>query len=296
MRAAWALPLLFALAWPAVTQAQDAEEWKRRGDAAMDAGRAAEALEAYERASALSPSPALAYNLGRARLGTQDFAGAIEAFERYLRDAPPELRARTHRLEAVLEELRGKVATLGVDADAPGARVWLRGAALGSAPVAGRRVNPGRAVVRVEAEGRRPFEATVELEPRRHLEIHATLAVIPTNGRLLVEVGPRSASVSIDGAALPPPPLDVPLAPGPHAVVAVAPGHQARRETVSVSRGRVTRLVLTLDPAPRPSPAPPVWLWVGAGALVVGGVLAVVALTHERSPDQGTLGTFHVGR
>ena len=66
----------------------------REGDEAMDQGRPAEALAAYEGAARIEPSPALDYNIGRARLGVGDFAGAILAFEHFLATAPEDLRDR----------------------------------------------------------------------------------------------------------------------------------------------------------------------------------------------------------
>ena len=94
--------------------AETAADLRRRGDDAMDQRRAAEALEAYRRAEAIEATPALLDNLGRALLATGDFAGALASFEAYQREAPEELKARTHLLAQIMSELEAKVATVEI--------------------------------------------------------------------------------------------------------------------------------------------------------------------------------------
>src|SRR5205085_8429184 len=71
--------------------ADDAADLKRRGDEAMDAGHAGEALDAYVRAAALSHDPALSYNKGRAHWALGHYGPALEELRAFERDAPPEL-------------------------------------------------------------------------------------------------------------------------------------------------------------------------------------------------------------
>ena len=55
---------------------------------AFEAGDFARAATLLQQAHALEPVPELLYNLGRARERTDDLEGAIDAYERYLRDQP----------------------------------------------------------------------------------------------------------------------------------------------------------------------------------------------------------------
>lgn len=159
-----------------------AEELKILGDAAMDEGRPAEALGAYLAAARLGERPELTYNVGRAKLALGDFLGAIDAFERFERTAPEELRAKVHRLPDVLTELRAKVARVdvrvrGTDAlghAPPGARLLLDGAPL--APGAPARVNPGRHVIEAHAPDHASRSLVVELRPGEVRAVDVSLA------------------------------------------------------------------------------------------------------------------------
>lgn len=292
------LPLLvFSLAEPtACADEEGAAEWKRRGDEAMDAGRAAEALTAYRRAASLEPSPALDYNVGRALLAVGDFAGALAMFERYETSAPEELQRRTHRLGDVMAELRTKIATLTVVCEAAsctGARTTIRGVEAGPLPLT-LRLNPGRAEVRVERRGFLPFAETVDLGPGETAGVVVTLRPEPVFGRLAIVANPRGAGVAVDGQRRGLAPIDLELAPGTHEVVLSAPKHAERKLTVSLAENESRRIDLALAPSgPESTPITSRWwFWTGAGVLVAGAALAVVAASVERAPSEGSLGTF----
>lgn len=293
------LPLLvFSWAEPSARADDDegAEAWKHRGDEAMDAGRPAEALTAYRRAASLEPSPALDYNVGRALLAVGDFAGALSMFERYEASAPEELKRKTHRLIDVMIELRSKVATLTVTCDAPScaaARATVRGVEAGPLPST-LRLNPGRAEVRVERPGFLSFAETVDLWPGKTTDVVVDLRPVPVFGRLTIVANPRGAGVVVDGERRGLAPIDLELAPGTHDVVLSAPRHADRRLTVSLSGNDARRLDVTLAPS-EPENVPITsrwWFWTGAGVLVAGAALAVVAVSVERAPSEGSLGTF----
>jgi tetratricopeptide (TPR) repeat protein len=78
---------------------------------AFEDGNYKTAASLLERATQLSSSPTLLYNLGRARERSKDLAGAIEAYESYLETEPPSsdataTRATVNALKERIEEQR----------------------------------------------------------------------------------------------------------------------------------------------------------------------------------------------
>jgi len=118
--------------------------------------------------------------------------------------------------------------------------------------------------------------------------------------KLIIErgQGAEAASIELDGVALGQASIgvEVPLNPGPHSVIAEAPGYQDFQETVTVVEGSTETLSVVLQVLPPkegepedvtpPPPSKPerqfgVWPWVvgGSGLLVsiVGGTLVGVS-------------------
>jgi len=284
----------------ATASAQDATEWKKRGDDAMDANRAAEALDAYRHAQAIAPSPALDYNIGRALLAIGDFVAALDSFEKFEREAPEELRQRTHRLGEIMKELRAKIATLTIVAP-PGARILVRGSDVKEPSV---RVNPGSVDVRVEADDHEPFTTTVTLAPGATHSLNVELRRLPTTGQLTIVTHPDDASITVDGVSHGPTgialgserkALSVPLElkAGLHTIEATAKGHRPTRKTVFVQAGTKQRMDIFLD-AERVPVTSRWWFWGVLGAVAAGATVAIIAGTSEHGPEDGSLGTFRV--
>jgi tetratricopeptide (TPR) repeat protein len=272
-----------------------ATDWKQRGDEAMDAGRAAEALVAYRRAAAIEPSAALEYNVGRALLAVGDFVGALEAFEHYEATAPDELKRKTHRLVEVMADLRSKLSTLTVTTDetSVGTRVRVRGVDVGALPLDALRVNPGRAELRVERDGFEPFSETLDLAAGAAARVHVVLRPERAFARLGIVATPLGAQVLVDGERRGVVPLELELAPGPHRVVLSAPSYGSRAFSLSLARNESRRIDAQLVAESRPITSR-WWFWTGAGVLAAGAAIAIAAATIERSPGEGSLGTLRV--
>jgi hypothetical protein len=92
------------------------------------------ALRKFEEARALYPSPKIYFNLGQAlnRLGRT--AAAVDAFERFLAEAPDAPPERRLDAEQLLRELRPQVGFLRVSA-APGSEIAVDGQTAGTAPL-----------------------------------------------------------------------------------------------------------------------------------------------------------------
>lgn len=269
----------------------------------MDAGRAAEALDAYDRAASVSWSPALDYNRGRALLAMGDFASALTAFEAFSGKAPPELLERTSRLPEVMAELRSKVSRLTLLCEAcerspekGASRATVRGASV--TPNAELRLNAGRADVVVSMFGYEPFAKTVELLPGASSVLVIHLVREAKTGFLRLEGLPSGAHITVDNGperSLADPARErLELAPGPHELELSAPDHEPRHVSAMVERGRERVIPATLKRrAPSMTSRP--WFWVAMSAVVTTAlVVTIVATTQERGLDQGTLGTYRV--
>lgn len=273
--------------------ADEADDEKARGDVAMDAGRAAEALEAYEKAARFRWTPALDFNRGRALLAMGDFAAALGAFESFSQKAPPELLERTSRLPEIMAELRGKVGVLTVDCKGcEHARLTVRGKPepLGTAL----RQNPGPAEIVLSSAGFETKSTTIEIAPGATRTEAYSLAPIATTGALRIVGAPPRATIAVDGKPERPLPPRLELGPGPHEIVLGADGYDKRHVSIVIDRGKEREISGELakrSPAITSRP----WFWVVVGTVVAAGATAaIVASTQERPLDQGTLGTFRV--
>ncbi len=135
MRACWALAIIFSWLLNGFAYASTYEDELARahflsGQSYFDDGRVADALNEYKEAYRISRRPGFQYNIGvcEEKLGHVD--AAVDAFERYLREAPgaPD-RAP---VEAHLRELRGQQLTRPVPL---GKRRWFMGVMAASAAV-----------------------------------------------------------------------------------------------------------------------------------------------------------------
>ncbi len=275
-------------------RADEAVDWKARGDSAMEAGRAAEALEAYDRAAKLSPQPALDYNRGRAMLALGDFAGALDAFEAFTKNASPELREKTSRLPEVMAELSGKVAYIVITCarctNSSELRVRGRRIVVGEEI----RANPGAAELTVATHGYLPFRRSLDLSASHHTTFEAALETEPTTGRLALRVAPSKALVSVDGGRRTSLPHALELLPGVHELRLEADGYEPKTVSVSIERGKERSLDVRL-PEKGPALYARPWFWVVVGvAAATATSVAIVAATQPRGLDTGSLGTYRL--
>jgi len=82
-----------------------------------------------------------------------------------------------------------RVGVLFLDSDPPGARVYLDGSPVGETPLAGVQAALGRHVVRMEAPGRDPVSADVELQRDRLLRALSFTLPVPTPANAPVRPG-----------------------------------------------------------------------------------------------------------
>ena len=270
-------------------------DFKRRGDAFLTERKYVEALEAYDKAYALSPNPAIDYNRGRALQFLARYPEALDAFERFWREATDDLKARVPGVQGVLVELRRKVARVAITCDVPAARILLGGKAVGQAPLDKPiRVNAGKTSVEILADGYFPFRRDVELRGNdAENRVEARLASRSTSSVLLVRSTVQQSDVFVDGSRIGQVPAEAVLAAGMHPVRVVHDGYLDATTQVVLRAGEQKEL--TLDPEKAPPFTARWWFWTALGVIIVGGGVTTIAilLTTERGPP---VGDFTPGR
>ncbi len=274
-----------------------AKALKERGDSSMEHGRPAEALPLYERAFDACHDPAVLYNLARVHLALADFPRALEYFERFDAEAPAELKSRVPGLAGLITEQRGKVTTVRITSNVPGARVRLREKTVGTTPLEGPlRVNAGKATLEVSADGYATFTREVSLPPGGSASFEAKLVARSVTGVLVVRSPVEEALVFVDGNPFGKVPIEHDVVVGAHRVLVRKDGYREAEREVTLVKGERKELTLT------PEYIAPIthkwWFWGGVAAVVAAGVVTtVVVVNTEKSPDRGTFepGTVVVG-
>jgi hypothetical protein len=261
---------------------------KQQGDEAMVALRYSDALAAYREVFATTGEAALLYNMARAFQGLERFPEALDHFEQFKAKDSPELLAKVATLDELVEQVRGRVSSLSIVAEQPGARVVLRDAEIGRTPVTRTfRVNAGKARLEVLLDGHYPFERELQLDPGQTTVVKVVLLARDRSGLLVVKARPEGTELSIDGAARGMTPFETPLDAGSHRLDLQRAGFDPLSTQVFIEAGARKELELELSAtAPITSRW---WFWTGIGVAVVGGASLIYALSTERSATKGTI-------
>lgn len=263
-----------------------AAELKDAGDKAMDSLNYADALDAYQAAYKLSPSPALEYNLGRVYQALNRYPEALARIEAFKAGATPELRNLVPDLERLLGELRARVSTLEIVCNVPGARVLVDNTVVGATPLPERlRLNAGRRTVDVQAEGYFAFHQTLDLHGAQVHSVQVTL-LRSTNGILVVDASSPGADVTIDGKRVGIVPAEQEVAAGTHTLFLRHPQFSDTTASVVVEAGQRKVVKVPLQGKPVTSKW---WFWTSLGAAAATIAVVTVAGVSTRSPDTGTI-------
>jgi hypothetical protein len=237
----------------------------REGARMMDEGRYSKALDSFQEAYRLVPSPKVLFNLGVAYTSLSRHAEAVDAFEGFLRqapDAPPSSRDAARRHVA---ELRSKVATLALVSDRASGRISVDGRDLGTVP----------------------FNRELTVDPGQH-QVRATAGDKSVESRVDVAAGSRTAlTLTFDEpmaapVAVPPPPA-AGQATAPPGLAVVAPPPAAALVVTAPAQMTVTESP-GISATSRPLYRRP-WVWIaGGGVIAVAAVVLAVSLSGTEYP------------
>ena len=299
-----------------VVRAQDgasAAELLAEGVELRRQGRDAEALERFERAHTIAPSPQALAQIALAEHALGRYARAEARLETALREGEqdPWIVDRREALEGALASIGANLGTLALAGGVDGAEVVLDGEVIGVLAAGARlRVPAGSATLVIRAPGYHPVERAIAIEAGAVIEETIALEAIAT-----IEEAPPPAPESeppppepvAEPPAPAPPALGAPhpswgmvaggvavLATGWAALVSVALVTESRMERLSVSASPIAGPWLLLSPlfARRQDPGVVAGLVLDGVAQAAGATLAIIGLfTRERSPLATALGT-----
>jgi hypothetical protein len=121
------------------------------------------ALVEFRRAYEIAPNPGVLYNIAQTQFQLQNYAGALVVFERFLAEAPANVKHRDDAQNA-LPLLRARVGKIEVSTNVPDAEISVDDEVIGKAPL-GKPVlvSVGRRKVTASYPGRVPISHLVEV-------------------------------------------------------------------------------------------------------------------------------------
>jgi hypothetical protein len=139
-------------------------------------GDARSALQRFKEAYDLVASPKIFYNFGLAYRGMGKTTAAIEAFEKFLADAPDADPDRRSDAEHQKEVLLPQIGSVVVSCDTDGAEISVDGQSYGVTPLKGAiRLDPGPHQLVIEESGVAHFTQKLTTEPGQQVAVMAAL-------------------------------------------------------------------------------------------------------------------------
>lgn len=250
LAAASPVPVASAQQQPSASALQEARQRYDKGKQLYSDGAFDAALAELQRSYKLAPSYKILYNIALVQRARNDFAGALQAYEKYLKDGGKELTAaRKAEVQKELDTLRGLVAKAEIKTSVPDADITVDDVPIGKSPITGFVLNPGSHRIGASKEGRQSAVKVINVAGGDSVTVDLELA---------------DASAPPPTSTVAPPPTDTTTPPPPPSDTATG-----------------------TDTAPPPPPPPsrgPVWIgWTVTGALAVGAVVTGVLAMSKAS-------------
>lgn len=155
------------------------------------------ALVEFQKAYELAPSWRILFNIAQVEMELQDYAGALKAYTRYLKEGGPDVPAdRAAQVNAEIERLRGRVGFLAVQTTA-GAQVLIDDVQVGYAPLPDPvPVAAGQHRITVAITGKDPVSRVFDVAGRENVTaaLALDLAAPPPGRPVVLPPAPPSPS------------------------------------------------------------------------------------------------------
>lgn len=165
---------------------EEAQLHFKRGAELYDEDNFRGALIEFQRAYEVAPSYKILFNIGQVEMELQNYAGALRAYTRYLREGGPDVsQARVTQVTQEIDRLKGRVGEITIETTA-GAEILIDDLSIGFAPLPEpAAVNAGRHHVTVHITGREPVSRIVDVAGQQKLTVAlandgAVAATFPT--------------------------------------------------------------------------------------------------------------------
>ncbi len=157
---------------PSADAVSEAQVHFKRGGELYDEDNYRGALIEFQRAYELAPSWRILFNIGQVEMELQNYAGALRAYTRYLREGGPDVApARVALVQQEIERLKGRVGEITVET-VDGAEILIDDLSIGFAPLPEpAAVNSGRHHVTVHIAGREPMSRVVDVAGQQSLPV-----------------------------------------------------------------------------------------------------------------------------
>ncbi|MEO9232505.1 MAG: PEGA domain-containing protein [Polyangiaceae bacterium] len=164
-----------ALAQSAATM-KDAEKHFENGVTLYGEHDFKAALVEFEKAYQIAPNPSVLYNIGQTDYELQNYAGALDSFNRYLAEGKPN-KARRAEVQSTLDALRARVGSLDIGSNLDDASVSIDDAEVGKTPLPKLiTVSIGQRKITVNHDGYAPLNRVVDVASGDSLKIEMDFA------------------------------------------------------------------------------------------------------------------------
>lgn len=285
-----------------------------KGIAAVKTSQWSEALQHFEKAQEIKPSPVALFNIGYCQRALGRYVLAKASFEKALENADQMPQAQAEEARTFAAELDTQLARVRVVLDPPTTKLAVDGRPL--VPLKDGDHKLLVAGVAPSGEGTTPRQPTFEviIDPGAHLftasfpghanvllnksisagsreEIPIKLSELPAS--IHVESDQARAVVTIDGRDVGLAPVEIARPAGKYRVQVLKRGFATYEATLTLTPGQKANLTARLSQEKVPI-TQKWWFWGGAAAVVAGGVTAAYMLSRpDPSPppyNSGSLG------
>lgn len=244
----------------------------------------AHAIEEFRAAYDLWPNPVILFNLAQAYRRDGQLSQATETFNRYLETAPNITREQRAEVEESVREIQETRAVITFEVEPAGASVTLNGRDLGTAPI-GRNaeVLPGDYRVHAELANHEARDERFTVRAHEQRLVNIRLRPVDQNARLVVNVSPADANISIDGEPAGTGHAQRQVRPGRYTVTASRDGYRDETQQVTIAPLHTETVGITLNPRTRSIVTRPLF-WAIVGGVVAAGALTAIIVTSVSDP------------